>query len=45
MNTKSFQSSEEDGLIGLEEQNEISCLIRRFATEQFGYSRMRISSM
>ncbi|HCA5038192.1 TPA: GNAT family N-acetyltransferase [Acinetobacter baumannii] len=45
MNTKSFQSLEEDGLIGLEEQNEISCLIRRFATEQFGYSRMRISSM
>lgn len=45
MNTESLQESEEDGLIGLEEQNEISCLIRRFATEQFGYSRMRISSM
>lgn len=44
MNTESFQQSEEDGLIGLAEQNEISYLIRRFATEQFGYSRMRISS-
>ncbi|EHU1961280.1 acetyltransferase [Acinetobacter baumannii] len=45
MNTESLQRSEEDGLIGLEEQNEISCLVRRFATEQFGYSRMRISSL
>lgn len=45
MNTESSQQSEEDGLIGLEEQNEISCLVRRFATEQFGYSRMRISSL
>ncbi|MCH7337564.1 GNAT family N-acetyltransferase [Acinetobacter sp. NIPH 2699] len=44
MNTEAFQQSEKDDLIGLEEQNEISCLIRRFATEQFGYSRMRISS-
>ncbi|MFP5085574.1 GNAT family N-acetyltransferase [Acinetobacter pittii] len=45
MHTESFLPSEEDRLIGLEEQNEISCLIRRFATKQFGYSRMRISSM
>ncbi len=45
MNTESLQQSEIDKLIGLKEQNEISCLIRRFATEQFGYSRMRISSM
>ncbi|MDH2597303.1 GNAT family N-acetyltransferase [Acinetobacter baumannii] len=44
MNTESFQQSEKDGLIELEEQNEISCLIRRFATKQFGYSRIRISS-
>ncbi|MDC4794226.1 GNAT family N-acetyltransferase [Acinetobacter baumannii] len=44
MNTEPFQQSEEDSLIGLEEQNEISCLVRRFATEQFKYSRMRISS-
>lgn len=34
MNTKSFQSSEEDGLKGLEEQNEISCLIRKFFIEK-----------
>lgn len=45
MNTKSFQSSQEDGLIELEEQNEISCLIRRFAIEKLGYSRARVSSM
>ncbi|KJH55240.1 GNAT family N-acetyltransferase [Acinetobacter calcoaceticus] len=44
MNTESFQQSKKDDLIGLEEQNEITCLVRRFATEQFGYSRMRISS-
>ncbi|WP_442838733.1 GNAT family N-acetyltransferase [Acinetobacter baumannii] len=44
MNIESFQPSEDDGLIGLEEQNEILCLIRRFATEQFGYLRMRVSS-
>ena len=44
MNTDSFQPSEEDRLIRLEEQSEISCLVRRFAIEQFGYSRMRISS-
>lgn len=44
MNTKLFQQSETDKLIGLEEQNEISCLIQRFATEQFGYSRVSVSS-
>src|SRR5689334_18523389 len=44
MNTKSFQSSEEDELIGLKEQNEISALVRRFATEKFGYKRVYVSS-
>ncbi|MDC4876204.1 GNAT family N-acetyltransferase [Acinetobacter baumannii] len=44
MNTKSFQSSEEDGLIGLEEQNEISGLVRKFAIEKFGYKRVYVSS-
>jgi len=44
MNTKSCQSSEEDELIGLEEQNEISCLVQTFARKQFGYSRVSVSS-
>ncbi|MDC4329153.1 GNAT family N-acetyltransferase [Acinetobacter baumannii] len=44
MNTESFQPSEKNGLIGLEEQNEISCLIRRFAIEKFGYKRVYVSS-
>ncbi|MEE8097613.1 GNAT family N-acetyltransferase [Acinetobacter baumannii] len=44
MKTESLQRSEEDGLIGLEEQNEIACLVQRFATEQFGYSKVYISS-
>ncbi|EXE59598.1 MULTISPECIES: GNAT family N-acetyltransferase [Acinetobacter calcoaceticus/baumannii complex] len=44
MNTESFQPSAEDGLIGLEEQNEISGLVRRFATEKFGYKRVYVSS-
>ncbi|MBI0421797.1 GNAT family N-acetyltransferase [Acinetobacter sp. ACIN00229] len=45
MNTKSFQSSEEDEFIGLDEQNEISGLVRRFAIEKLGYSRPWVSSM
>lgn len=44
MNTESFQSSEEDELIGLDEQNEISCLVQTFARKQFGYSRVSVSS-
>lgn len=45
MNTESLQQSEENGLIGLEEQNEISGLVRRFAIEKLGYSRPWVSSM
>lgn len=45
MNIKSFDPSEEAGLIGLEEQNEISGLVRRFAIEKLGYTRPWISSM
>lgn len=44
MNTNSFQSSVDDELIGLEEQNEISGLVRRFAIEKFGYKRVYVSS-
>lgn len=44
MNTGSFQQSEENGLIGLEEQNEILSLVQRFAKEQFGYSKVYVSS-
>lgn len=44
MNTESFQSSEEDGLIGLKEQNEISGLVRKFAIGKFGYKRVYVSS-
>lgn len=45
MNTESLQQSEEDRLIGLEEQNEISSLVRGFAIEKLGYSRPWVSSM
>lgn len=34
MNTKLFQQSETDKLIGLEEQNEISGLVQTFAKNQ-----------
>ncbi|MCU7696972.1 GNAT family N-acetyltransferase [Acinetobacter sp. AYS6] len=44
MNIDSCQQSEKNGLIELEEQKEISCLVRRFAIEKFGYSRLRVSS-
>ncbi|MFI8146611.1 GNAT family N-acetyltransferase [Acinetobacter sp. ABJ_C5_2] len=44
MNIESFQPSEEDELIGLGEQNEISCLVQTFARKQFGYSRVSVSS-
>ncbi|MFW2023227.1 GNAT family N-acetyltransferase [Acinetobacter baumannii] len=44
MSRKSLLQSEKDDLIGLEEQHEILCLIRKFATEQFGYSRASIFS-
>lgn len=44
MNIVSLQQSEEDELIGLEEQNEILGLIRKFAIEKFGYKRVYVSS-
>ncbi|MCG9494218.1 GNAT family N-acetyltransferase [Acinetobacter pittii] len=44
MNIESFQPSEEDELIGIEEQNEISSLVQTFARKQFGYSRVSVSS-
>lgn len=44
MNTASLQQSEANGLIGLEEQNEILSLLQTFTIEKFGYKRVYISS-
>ena len=44
MNTKSFQYAEKDELIGVEEQSAAAYLVKKFAMEKLGYSRVRISS-
>ncbi|ENU93977.1 hypothetical protein F971_00415 [Acinetobacter vivianii] len=44
MNITTFQYAKTSDLIGLDEQNEISCLVRNFAIEKLGYSRVTVSS-
>ena len=44
MNTTTLQQAKKEDLIGLDEQQEISCLVRKFAIEKLGYSRVRVSS-
>lgn len=44
MNTTVLQQAEKEDLIGLEEQQEISSLVHKFAIEKLGYSRVKVSS-
>lgn len=42
---ESFQQSKKNELIGLEEQQEIFCLVQKFVILKLGYSKVKVSSL